>query len=225
MCQLLLEVASYNNYTSDHENGLCQLLFNCVIVEFLPRLFLKEDQDSYEELFLLDPGWLMMAMQCAEFATGHNVHVDATDPKLTLSQKEKVEMGMGFADFGVFSMYWKEFVSQFGITIQQLCLIFQAYGLIYPVQYDGVEGYIIPCKLPEKIIDKQICNGVTFYIDFNEYFPDEIYYKLICLALKNRKFQRLVHCSKKVCFFADLNGTDWLFEMEENPQRIKVMFQ
>ena len=76
----------------------------------------------------------------------------------------------GFADFSVFKIFWKRYVdgSPLVITMRHLCLIFQAYCLIYPVHSVNACGrtdeqkYIIPCKLPDKI------NGEHAYLQDNK---------------------------------------------------------
>ena len=181
----------------------------------------------------------------SSYAAGCNDRTCANKPKkLDYKQKQQVEQH-GIADYGVFEICWEKFKSS-SITIQQLCLIFQAYCLIYPLQNCKDQNkdqekvkpnmkYIIPCKLPEVIRNKQICKEVqseyaTFYVDFQDYLPDEIYHKLICLALKNcdqhSRTGELQKCfSKKMCYFADLKGTNWVFEMDEKTQQLKIMFQ
>ena len=115
----------------------------------------------------------------------------------------------GEADYEVFEACWEEYLSF--ISVDHLCLIFQAYGLIYPVKHSAYissnyyiirwivqayrliypvkprNNYIIPCKLPEDI-DKNsdVYEGSSwtiFYFDFFKFLPNEIYYQLICLAL------------------------------------------
>lgn len=172
-------------------------------------------------------------------------HVHATKLKLDYKQEQRLKED-GIADYGVFEVCWEKFRSS-SISVPQLCLIFQAYCLIYPIQdccedqkkdqkeVQAKKKYIIPYKLPEVIRSKQICKEVqseyaTFYFDFRDYLPNEIYHKLICLALKNcdrdSRTGELPKCfSKKWCYFADLKDTNWVFEMEEKTQQLKIMFQ
>ncbi|SMN12513.1 hypothetical protein SPBRAN_1295 [uncultured Candidatus Thioglobus sp.] len=150
----------------------------------------------------------------------------------------------GVADYSVFEVFWKEFVagsdSPSAITVRHLCLIFQAYCLIYPVHSVDACGitagsdeqkYIIPCKLPDRINDDRVCkiienHDATFYFDFYEFLPDEIYHRLICLASKKcliRRKQCFYNCySKSKCFFFDLLETNWVLEFQEEKQQLVI---
>ena len=146
----------------------------------------------------------------------------------------------GFADFNVFKIFWEEYVLTSdlpsAITVRHLCLIFQAYCLIYPVHsVDSCEGsaeqkYIIPCKLPAEIENEHICKIIrhhsTFYFDFYEFLPDEIYHRLICLASQKcviKRKQRLHNCySKRKCFFFNLLETNWVIEFHEGKQQLMI---
>ena len=160
-----------------------------------------------------------------------------------LSNTQAQHLRDGFADFGVFRIFWEEFVSSSdrpsAISVQHLCLIFQAYCLIYPVHSVNACGrtagsaeqkYIIPCKLPEQINDdrvrKSIDNHSTFCFDFYEFLPDEIYHRLICLASEKcdiKRKQRVHNCySKRKCFFFNLLDTNWVIEFHEGNQQLII---
>ena len=159
-----------------------------------------------------------------------------------LNHTQIQQLKEGFAYFSVFKIFWKKYVANAGlvITVRHLCLIFQAYCLIYPVYSVNVCGrtagsaeqkYIIPCKLPDKINDKRVCkiirNHSTFYFDFHEFLPDEIYHRLICLASQEcviKRKQCLHNCySKRKCFFFNLLGTNWDIEFQEGRLMIAVL--
>ena len=144
------------------------------------------------------------------------------------------------ADLEVFSACWKlpmESLPRGSITMHQLCLIFQAYCLIFPVQSEGMSAagqpesqkFIVPCKLPFTIQDDNVYelskSYVTFFFDFYDFLPDEIYHRLICLAWKNSKPARgheiVNRMSKRSCFFVNLEKTNWLIEHEY--QQLKIM--
>ena len=145
------------------------------------------------------------------------------------------------ADLEVLSACWKlpvESLPRGSITVHQLCLIFQAYCLIFPVHCEGVSAagqpesqkFIVPCKLPFTIQDNkdvyQLSKSyATFFFDFYDFLPDEIYHRLICLAWKKSKPARgqdiVNRLSKRSCFFVNLEKTDWLIEHEH--QRLKFM--
>ena len=135
----------------------------------------------------------------------------------------------GEADYEVFEACWKGLSC---ISVDHLCLIFQAYGLIYPVEHSADiprnNNYIIPCKLPEDIDNSDVYEGslwTTFYFDFFGFLPNEIYYQLMCLALSNCKAQCSIQnwYSKRKCFFVDLKDTNWIIELEQKNQRLKFM--
>ena len=139
------------------------------------------------------------------------------------------------ADLKVFTACWKHSVESLpkgSITVHQLCLIFQAYCLIFPVQCEGPESqkFIVPCKLPFTIredddIYKLSESYATFFFDFYDFLPDEIYHRLICLAWKNSKTVReqenVSKISKTACYFVNLEKTNWLIEHEY--QQLKIM--
>ena len=205
-----------------------------MIVEFLPRLFLKDDHlKELCDLIILYPQWLMTVMKdIVELKTDHG------NKERLLSNTQAQHLSDGFADFGVFRIFWEEFVSSSdslsAITVQHLCLIFQAYCLIYPVHSANAcargitaesaeQKYIIPCKLPEQINNDRVCKSIdnhfTFCFDFYEFLPDEIYHRLICLASEVcviKRKQIFHNCySKRKCFFFNLLGTNWVIEFHE----------
>lgn len=152
----------------------------------------------------------------------------------------------GVADFEVFEACWKKYMPAElspGINVRHLCMIFQAYCLLYPVQSitmqstaesdeQAVQKFIIPCKLPDEIDDRNVHKRSkkysTFYIDFCKFLLEEIYHRLICLATSNcevKQNQRVHNCySKRSCFFWGLRDSNWVIELEPENQRLKIMF-
>ena len=213
------------------------LVIIIIIAEFLPRLFLKDDhRKELCDFIILDPQWLMTVMKdIVELKTGNG------NKERLLDDNRQVQLlKEGFAYFDVFKIFWEEFVltsdSPSAITVRHLCLIFQAYCLIYPVHsVDACEGsaeqkYIIPCKLPAEIESEHICKIIrrhsTFYFDFYKFLPDEIYHRLICLASQKcaiKRKQRLHNCySKRKCFFFNLLETNWVIEFHEGEQQLMI---
>ena len=160
--------------------------------------------------------------------------------QLLVDNTQILQLKEGFADSTVFKKIWEEFVSSpSAITVRHLCLIFQAYCLIYPVHSANACGraagsaeqkYIIPCKLPAEIENEHICKIIehhsTFYFNFYEFLPDEIYHRLICLASQKcviKRKQRLHNCySKRKCFFYNMLETNWVIEFHEGDQQLKI---
>ena len=213
--------------------------------EFLPHLFLDKEEDFEElcHLIILDPTWLMTAMKgVVELGSksAEEVESESDVGRLSTSQVLKFERE-SIADLEVFSACWKlpvESLPKGSITVRQLCLIFQAYCLIFPVQCESVSAsgqpesqFIVPCKLPFTIQDDYVYQlskfYATFFFDFYDFLPDEIYHRLICLAWKNSKplgRQEIVNrVSKRSCFFVNLEMTNWLIEHEY--QRLKIMVE
>ena len=173
--------------------------------------------------------------------SAEEVESESEAGRLSTSQVLKFERD-SIADLEVFSACWKlrvESLPKGSITVRQLCLIFQAYCLIFPVQCEGVSAaghpesqkFIVPCKLPFTIQDDNVYalskSYVTFFFDFYDFLPDEIYHRLICLALKYSKparGQEIVNrMSKRSCFFVNLEKTNWLIEHQY--QRLKIMVE
>lgn len=131
----------------------------------------------------------------------------------------------GVTDYEVLKVCWKSFVTS-EVGIKHIILILQAYCLIYPLKLTA--EYIIPSKLPDKFRCPQLKRMEacpTFYFDFHQFLPDEIYHRLICLITSEAKPQKhLPHCySEKKCFFSGLMDTEWIIQMEVKEQRLKIM--
>ena len=204
------------------------LVYNFFIAEFLPRLFLDKDEDYKElsDLIILNQAWLMTAMKDVVELGSKNAEYVKNDQVLKF-EKDSI------ADLDVFTACWKHSVESLpkgSITVHQLCLIFQAYCLIFPVQAGQLESqkFIVPCKLPFTIKDEQVYKVAksfpAFYFYFSDFLPDEVYHRLICFAWKNStsKMQGVGKIlSKRSSFFSNLFNANCVIEQEH--QRLKIM--
>ena len=163
------------------------------------------------------------------------MELDRTETELGIGGDQLRDLETcGVADSEVLKACWKEFLVS-GIEFHHLCLMLQAYCLIYPVKMatstsekTTTQQYIIPCKLPNEIcLPEWACNCISFYFNFAGFLPDVIYHRLICLAssesklpLEDRNDRRY---SSKMCIFYDLIDTNWMIEIERHEQRLKVV--
>lgn len=166
---------------------------------------------------MLDPDWLIRVMK--------GIMKLDTMKKVPGTKSEEISdlEVHGDADLKLLKCCWKnESISLSDDEMRHLCLVLQAYCLIYPLKSTATAGstdscnaqtkYIIPCKLPDpsKIDMKEhmwICKCVVFYFDFKKFLPNEIYHRLICLASSKAKPKRDRCCySSKKCIFYGLQG-------------------
>lgn len=198
----------------------------------LPRLFLREEEyQLLQDLIVLDPDWLIKLMRV----------IMELDPKKEVPGirgdhlRDLSSSGIAYSE--VLEVAWEEFISprdSDGIKLHHLRLILQAYCLIYPIELVTSTGkkcptqYIIPCKFPTEIestdLPKWVGKCDTFYFDFDDFLPSEIYHRLICLASKESKPPLKKHkCySSKMCIFYSLLDTKWVIENEGPEQRLKM---
>ncbi len=189
-----------------------------------------------QDLVILDPHWLIEVMRGI-------VEIDPTDDCDGIASEHvlRLESG-GVASMELLTNYLKEFTSgSSDITLDQLLSILRSYCLIFPLQPgpsspEGADGgasyteYIVPCKLPDDLDDKEVDiperKCCVFYFDFCQFLPDEIYHRLMCLAsaasnpgmIKRSKF------SKQRCVFYDLHGANWIIKLEREKHRMKFAF-
>jgi hypothetical protein len=194
------------------------------LVEYAPRLFLHEGFEKIRNLILLDPAWLMTAMR--------GVMELETESDVACREQRIALVKDGIADFRLLCDCWEKNPVKLSPNI--LCLICQAYCLICPVpredkppkedeKEDENKEFIVPCKLPRNNnIDRSFLefHFGTFFFDFSDFLPDEIYYRLICLALKDCKTKYTL--SKRKCFFRNIDDASWLFELENSRVKINV---
>ena len=111
-----------------------------VSVEELPTLFFKEwEQQELEDLVLLDPKWLITLMKFVmELEDGVHYYAgkDLRDLKET-----------GVASAVLLRNCWKEYhATDDDVSFRQLCLMLQAYCLIYPIRGDVKLGTRSPSR-------------------------------------------------------------------------------
>ena len=211
----------------------------CMCTEYIPRLFLADEQyEKLVNLAILNPHWLMSMMKVIMELT---TKTDEAIARLDNDQVFKLTKE-GIADFKVLEVCWDRFLPHSDVTIGHLCLIFQAYCLIRPLPRDedssvspsdppADQKFLIPCKLPDEITDDRICKIAeqykSFYFDFNEFLPDEIYHRLICListVAKPLSTKLCHHYSRQQCFFTGVLGTNMIIQMDEAQQRLRIKF-
>ena len=225
-------------------DSLVNLLESHVLIfysEYLPRLFLKEEEfKELYDLVILRPHWLISVMKVImELSLEKNEEGVPQSKLLTLTED-------GIADIDLLKECWKQYLpksdSPSAITVHHLCLILQAYCLIYPVPLpkkatdcslssgnmaseDVVQQFIIPCKLPKDLDDKK-CEMdpnycCTFYFDFEGFLPEEIYHRLIFLVPKTDTPSECCYSNKRCTLW--LMDTKWVFEIEKEKHRLKIM--
>ncbi len=191
--------------------------------EYIPHL--NDDFKEVLGLVILNPSWLMTVMKIV-------MVLDSENDVKGLKKFNNLVCN-GIADFEIFKDCWEKFETSNGVTVRHLCLIFQAFSLIYPVKLGCTSEYIIPYKLPADLLDRRPmkCNySTTFYIEFKNFPPNEIYYLLISRCARkctHKPTDQGLHnfYSKKRCFLYGLLGANWLIELEQEKQRLKIMVQ
>ena len=212
---------------------------NCIfLLEYVPRLFLSgEELKLLEDLIIVRPHWLISIMTVIM-----ELNTKDRNQNLTTAQISQLEK-TGLADLELLEVCWERFISvtksssDYKIEIKHLCLILQAYCLVYPVSASSENNcskFIIPCKLPEVLTNQPQLPGCScFGFDFRGFLPAEVYHRLICLASRQAKpacksgtkdLQNLY--SSKKCVFRFLEGTHWIMEMdsENHMLHFKVMY-
>ena len=159
----------------------------------------------------------------------------STKKEVKLSTQQILKLVQeGVADSQVLEACWRKFVPPSDvpslITTEHLSLLFKAYGLIHPLlSHADPAEFLIPSKLPEEIKDSTICRMVEqytpFYFDFNGFLPDVVYHRLVCLmSTISEPLHPDVHnhYSKQRCFFSGIMGTNFITEMDESKQRLRI---
>ena len=190
----------------------------------LPTLFLeKTEKEPLANLVLLDPKWLITLMTiimelergAADF-TGEDVR--------NLTQR-------GIARAELLRKCWRKKLSLDAggnILFRQVCLVLQAYCLIYPIRSrtdTTADEYLVPCKLPPKKIEKKDLPWVTFYFDFHGFLPMEIFNNFVCLMLARsqaNKSHKQPEFSATCCRFYRVEGCNWQLEVEADHHLLKV---
>ncbi len=195
----------------------------CVGFAELPSLFLTVPEKEWmSDLVLLDPKWLLDIMKLLmelSIPDASAETVDQTKPVYDPIHLDNLKE-TGIASELLLRKCWEGYYSETEdeVTFPQLCLMLQAYGLIYPVercsplnpsdrtptyvsslqpltQSDGtlssIRDFLVPCMLPEQNEESQDEKQVwiTFYYDFSSFLPEVIYHRLICLMLAQSEAQ------------------------------------
>ena len=203
-----------------------------VSVEELPTLFLDDwEQQQLADLVLLDPKWLITLMKIVIELEDGAVNYTGED----LRHLKKT----GIARADLLRDCWKEYhATDDDVSFMQLCLMLQAYCLIYPIRGDamletcfpkrsqsGIRGvlttttdnFLVPSKLPEKIgTNKDRLPWITFYFDFQRFLPMEIFYRFVCLMLARLQTNcsQFPELSATCCRFYEIEGCNWKLEVE-----------
>lgn len=203
-------------------------------LERVSALFLREKKQEISDLVIIDPKWLISAMQ---------VLMEVSSGNTKFNRKAIVTLNKGFAKMSLLKRVWSDSGSLSGDIVNEdkLCLILQAYCLIFPLAPDSstTDGedpnaeYLIPSKLPEcsevkrQEISQDHLGWITFYFDFKKFLPIEIYHKLICLFLATfqpEKRSKNLFLSSTLCRIDELVNEKrfWKLELESHRHRIKV---
>ncbi len=208
-------------------------------IEHLPHLFLKvEEGELIQDLVILHPHWLITVMRViVEIKT--NISYEGITNKHIRSLKR------GVASKTLFEHLFKDSLARNScIALDHLLLILRFYCLIFPLQPEpkalsspeGADGgasyteYIVPCKLPDDLDDKEVDipegKCCVFYFNFCRFLPDEIYHRLMCLASAASKpgMEERSKFSKQRCVFYNLHGTNWIIKLEREKHRMKFAF-
>ncbi len=210
-------------------------------IERLPRLFLKEEERNLiQDLVILHPHWLITVMKVI-------VEIKLITRNNQIANEHIRPLKGGVACMEIFELFLREFISGSSdniITLDHLLLILRSYCLIFPLQPEpkalsspeGAEGgasyteYIVPCKLPDDLDDKEVDipegKCCVFYFNFCRFLPDEIYHRLMCLASGESKpgMEERNKFSKQRCVFYNLHGTNWIIKLEREKHRMKFSF-
>ncbi len=193
----------------------------------LSLLFLKkEEKKLIQNLVILHPHWLI------EIMSGIVEKDPAKDCDNQIEHKHVLHLESGVASMELLKNYLTKFISgSSDITLNHLLLILRSYCLIFPLQPESkaldLPKYIVPCKLPDDLDDKDVNileeECCIFYFDFCQFLPDEIYHRLICLASAKSKPQRGKPniFSERRCMFHSLFNTYWIMEAERKMHRLK----
>ena len=168
-----------------------------------------------------------------------------------LSNIQSDTIKQGVADEDALLKCWMKFISQDDNPAERfkhLCLILQAYCLIYPIPEEAasychepvlkkarcVRKYLIPCKLPE--LSEELKNSKKlrpelswFSMDFNfrKFLPAEIYYQLVCFLLTSSETdsppdQEPNFFTSTVCVLYNIKDSHWKIEYERDSHRLII---
>ena len=137
---------------------------------------------------------------------------------------------------------WKDYLDT-DVSFEKLCLMLQAYCLIFPIrdvagspnqlQSDDHEAlprfaqeadttkFLVPSMLPDVKLEDFSCYNYTFYFDFQEFLPAEVFHRFVCLMLA-RQSPEDPQLSANCCQFYEVEGSDWQLEKVETGHVLPV---
>ena len=192
----------------------------------MPTLFLgKMEKELLANLVLLDPKWLIILMRIV-------MELEHGDADFTGKDVRDLKL-MGIARAALLRKCWGEYLplDAGGDTLfRQVCLMLQAYCLIYPIRggTDTITDdlkYLVPCKFPPEKIEKKDWPWVTFYFDFQGFLPMEIFNRFVCLMLARsqaNKSHKQPEFSATCCRIYQVEGCNWQLEVETHCHLLKV---
>lgn len=212
-----------------------------LIVERLPILFLpdKKDRELLLNLVILEPAWLIGVMKIIMELS----RTSQGDRRLIIKLDDT-----GIASESLLREKWADFYteSESGPSFHQLCLILQAYCLIFPLKgfqspaepalpsADGQtsKSFLVPSKMPEIAKADEVDSDVpwvVFYFDFEKFLPEVIYHRLICIMLAcaddYTSEDVMPKFSKSWSCFYDIEESHWKFKYQQTLHRLQVSIQ
>ena len=200
----------------------------------------EKDRELLLNLVILDPAWLISVMKII-MELGRT---SQGDRRLIIKLHDT-----GIASEGLLREKWADFCSESesgGPSFHQLCLILQAYCLIFPLKGfqpqieaaplsangQTTKSFLVPSKMPEKAEEDKVGSDVPwveFYFDFEKFLPEVIYHQLICIMLAcagdHTSEEVMPRFSKSWSCFYDIEESHWKFEYQRKLHRLKVSIQ
>ena len=199
-------------------------------VDELSSLLLSEDEKRQLDSFvLLNPKWLIEVMKRV-------MELPKADQKYNEKDLRDLKR-TGIANMSLLKECWKGCYDEAPnsmCSFSQLCLILQAYCLVFPLQPQTAQQlssqsprdvkFLIPSMLPSEAVSK--CNYLArekaFYFDFHGFLPAQIFYHLICLLTKSQRETQLPKFSATQCIFDNIEGRRYQLDMEPDCHRLKI---
>ena len=139
----------------------------------------------------------------------------------------------GIADRRLLKERWLDELDTCEILIfDHLCLILQAYCLIFPIHSQDKEEstecsekYLIPCKWPTSVVSKEEYALYDFKVtfDFKKFLPSEVYYRLVCWLLMSAEREDNENVfSQKESIIHDVKDCDWRIEHKATEHVLEV---
>ena len=204
----------------------------CISAEYLPSLFLKEDQrEQLADKVIVSPRWMIKIMRkIVELDWIEEFHDDIQNAFL---QELSCQ---GIADRHLLKERWSDELETCEIlSFSHLCLILQAYCLIFPIHsQDKVkesaecsEKYLIPCKFPLRptsVVSEEEYALYDFKVtfDFEKFLPSEVYHRLVCCLLMSAEREDNNVFSQEESIIHDVRDCDWRVEHKATEHVLEV---